>query len=67
MSEGDAIDRMVERMAREEQDDLDRTHGEFILAAVDDARERREQGEDPLFETLRQAHQAKASEAADQQ
>ena len=63
MSEYDAIDAMVERMAREEQDDLDRTHGEFILAAMDDARERREQGTDPLLEVLHKAHQAKAEEA----
>ena len=48
MSEGDAVDRMVERMAREEEDDINRKQGEFILAAVDDARERREQGEDPF-------------------
>jgi len=67
MSEGDAIDRMVERMAREEQDDIDRQAGQRILDIMADASKRREQGEDPLFETLRQAHQAKASEATDQQ
>ena len=60
MSEGDAIDRMVERMAREEQDDIDRQAGQRILDIMADASKRREQGEDPLFETLRQAHQAKA-------
>jgi len=67
MSEGDAVDRMLERMAREEQDDIDRQAGQRILDIMADASKRREQGEDPLFETLRQAHQAKASEATDQQ
>ena len=68
MSEGDAIDRMVERMAREEQDDIDRQAGQHLLDIMADARERREQGEDPLLGALRKAHQAKASEAeADQQ
>jgi len=62
MSEGDAIDRMVERMAREEQDDIDRQAGQHILDIMADASKRREQGEDPLFETLRQAHQAKAED-----
>jgi hypothetical protein len=60
----------IERMAREEQDDLDRKHGETIIAAVDAAKARQEGGEDPLLVVLRQAHedQAKASEAeADQQ
>jgi len=55
-----AIDRYVAKLAREEADDINRKHGEFILAAVDDARERRERGEDPLLEALNGAHQAKA-------
>ena len=62
MSEGDAIDAMLERMAREEQDDIDRQAGQRILDIMADASKRREQGEDPVFETLRQAHQAKAEE-----
>jgi hypothetical protein len=46
-----------------QQGDTERKHGEFILAAMDDARERRESGQDPLLEALSRAHQAKASEA----
>ena len=62
MSEGD-VDAMIERMAREEQDDADRAHGEAILDAVA-ASEARRQGnaEDPLVQVLRQAHQAKVEE-----
>ena len=56
MSEYDAIDAMIERMAREEQDDINRKHGQFLLD-VADARER---GEDPLLEVLRRAHQEQA-------
>ena len=55
-------DAMTQRAAREEQDDLDRTHGEFILAAVDDAKERQGRGDDPLLEVLRKAHQAEGDE-----
>ena len=62
MSEYDALDAMVERMAREEQDDIDRQAGQHILDIMADASKRREQGEDPVFETLRQAHQAKAED-----
>jgi len=43
--------------------DIDRKHGEHVLAATKDAMERRKRGADPLFEVLRQAHQAKAEEA----
>jgi hypothetical protein len=69
VSEGDAIDAMVERMAREEQDDIDRAAGQFILDAVaDHQRRRQDNAEHPVLEVLRKAHQAKASEAeADQQ
>jgi hypothetical protein len=63
MSEGD-IDAMLERMAREEQDDLDRAHGQHILDATA-ARMRQGSAEDPALEVLRRAHQAKAE--ADQQ
>jgi len=66
MSEYDAIDAMVERMAREEQDDLDRSHGEFILD-VTAARMQQGGGEDALLEAINRAHQSKASEATDQQ
>ena len=59
----DDIDRYLERIAREEEDDINREHGEFILDIMADARERRERGGDPLFELLGKAHQAKAEEA----
>jgi hypothetical protein len=58
MSEGD-VDAMIER---QEQDDLDRAHGQHILDVTDYAKEREQ---DPLVQILRQAHQAKASEAED--
>lgn len=64
MSEYDAIDAMIERMTTEEQDDLDRAHGQFILDVTDYAKEREQ---DPLVQLLRQAHQARASEAEDNQ
>jgi hypothetical protein len=56
VSEYDALDTMVERMAREEQDDLDRQHGQFIL---DVTAARNNQRVDPLVEILNRAHQAK--------
>jgi hypothetical protein len=59
MSE-DAIDAMPERMAREEQDDLDRRHGQQIL---DMLQARNTQDVDPLLEALNQAHRRKASES----
>jgi hypothetical protein len=55
----DAIDAMIERAAREEQDDLDRAHGQHILDATA-ARGRQGSGEEPLVEVLNRAHQAKA-------
>jgi hypothetical protein len=52
----------------QQEDDINRKHGEFILAAIDDAKERQGRGDDPLLEAINRAHQAKASEAeADQQ
>ena len=57
MSE-DAIDRMIERAAREEQDDIDREQGQFILDAMD-AEDRRKRAGDPLIEAINRAHQAK--------
>ena len=63
----DAIDRYIERVAREEEDDIDRQHGQFILD-VTAARMQQGGGEDALLEAINRAHQAKASEAeADQQ
>ena len=60
MSEHDAIDAIPERTAREEQEDLERKHGEQILDMLD---ARNSQGAEPFLEALNQAHQAKASEA----
>ena len=57
MSEYDAIDAMIERAAREEQDDIDRKQGQQILDMLD---ARNNQGVDPLFEILNRAHQAMA-------
>ena len=59
MNEGDAIDAMIERMAREEQDDIDRKQGQFILDVVA-AEDRRKQAGNPLIEAINRAHQAKA-------
>lgn len=55
MREEDALDAMIERMAREEQDDADRQHGQFLLdlAAAQEGRRRK----DPLLELLEKAHQ----------
>jgi hypothetical protein len=57
----DAIDAMIERAAREEQEEIDRSHGEHLL---DVAAAGMQQGsaEDPVLEALRRAHQAKAGE-----
>ena len=54
---------MIERAAREEQEEIGRAHGQHILEVIDYAKERQE---DPLLEVLNRAHQAKAEEA-DQQ
>jgi len=59
MSEYDAIDAMVERMVREEQDEIDRAAGQFILDAIDDQRQRRGTAEHPLLEAINRAHLAK--------
>ena len=62
MSEYDALDAMVERMAREEQDDLDRTHGQFIL---DVATGKPQQEEDPLLSALNEAWRAELGNLAE--
>jgi hypothetical protein len=58
MSEGDAIDAMIERAAREEQDAIDRAHGQHIIEMMADRRN----AEDPLMDALRRAYEAKAEE-----
>jgi len=57
----DAIDAMIERMAREEQDDINRKQGQFLLD-VADARMRQGSEEHPALEVLRRAHQEQAEE-----
>jgi hypothetical protein len=67
VSEYDAIDAMIERAAREEQEELNRQHGQFLLDVMD-ARMQQGSGEHPALEVLRRAHEAKVSEAgADKQ
>ena len=61
MNEYDARDAMIERAAREEQEELDRKHGQFLLD-VADARMQQGSAEDPALELLRRAHQARAQE-----
>jgi hypothetical protein len=62
MREEDARDANLERVAREEQEELDRAHGQYLLDIAAAASERR--GNDPLLELLEQAHQAKPDNAA---
>jgi hypothetical protein len=58
VSEYDAFDAMIDRMAREEQDDIDRKQGQFILDAMD-AEDRRKHAGDLFLEAINRAHQAK--------
>lgn len=62
MREEDALDAMLERIAREEQEELDRAHGQHLLDIEAAARERHRN--DPLLELLEKAHQAKPDDAA---
>jgi len=57
----DAIDAHLERIAREEQDDLDRAHGQHILDLTS-AKGQQDNAEDLILEILRQAHQAQAQD-----
>ena len=59
MNEYDAIDSMIERAAREEQEELDRKHGQFLLD-VADSRMRQGGDEHPALEVLRRAHREQA-------
>jgi hypothetical protein len=62
MREEDALDAKLERVAREEQEELDRAHGQHLLDIEAAATERR--GKDPLLELLQKAHQTKPDAAA---
>jgi myo-inositol catabolism protein IolC len=55
--EYDAIDAMIERAAREEQEELNRARGQQILNMV---AAQRESASDLLLEAISRAHQAKA-------
>jgi hypothetical protein len=65
MREEDALDAMIERMAREEQDDINRKQAETLLGMFEEETRRRQ--DDPVLkfanEVLRRA-QAEASEAS---
>jgi hypothetical protein len=56
---------MSERIAREEQDDLDRQHGQHLLD-IADARMQQGSAEDPALELLRRAHQEQAKAAEEE-
>jgi hypothetical protein len=57
----DDLDAMIERVAREEQEELGRQHGQFLLdVAAAQADRRQGRAADPLLELLSRAHQAKA-------
>ena len=59
MSEGeaiDAIDRYLERLAREEQAEIDKAHGQQILDMIAASNN---QGVHPLLEAINRAHLAK--------
>ena len=61
MNEYDAIDAMIERAAREEQEELDRQHGQFLLDVAAARMRHSEAGEEhPALEVLRRAHQEQA-------
>jgi hypothetical protein len=55
MNERD-LDAMIERVAREEQEDLERAHGQHILAAVE-ASARAAEKPHPLVEAIARAYQ----------
>jgi len=57
MNDYDAIDAMIERMAREEQAEIEKAHGQQILGLM---AARNNQGVHPLLEAINRAHQAKA-------
>jgi hypothetical protein len=59
MSEYDAIDAMIERTARAEQEEIDRKQGQLLLDVMD-ARMHQGSEEYPALEVLRRAHQEQA-------
>jgi hypothetical protein len=52
----------AEQERAEASEATDRKHGEYILALMKAARERREQGEHPLLEALGRGYQARDGE-----
>jgi hypothetical protein len=63
MSEYDALDAMVERIAREEDDDIALAHGEHILHMWKEGQRHREEQTRSLLDTIGRAHEAKAQES----
>jgi hypothetical protein len=59
VNEYDAVDTMIERAAREEQEEIDRQHGKFLLDVMA-ARMQQGSGEQPALVVLRRAHQEEA-------
>lgn len=59
----EAIDRYIERVARAEQDDIERAHGQFILEVATGKPQR----EDPLLSALNEAWQAELASEDDKQ
>jgi hypothetical protein len=64
MSDRD-LDAMVERMAREEQDDLDRGRGEHILAMINGGAEAKEAQHRGLLDAIGRAQLAKENPKTD--
>jgi hypothetical protein len=60
VSEYDALDAMVERMAREEQDDIERNQGEAILEMLTAGRQERDKELSKLFNEAWRASLASA-------
>jgi hypothetical protein len=58
----DDLEAMIERVAREEQDDADEKHGQHILAAVEASAKAAEKPH-PLVEAIARAYRAKAGGA----
>jgi hypothetical protein len=55
----DDLDAMIERVAREEQDDADRRHGQHILDAVEASAKAAEKPH-PIVEAIALAYQERA-------
>ncbi len=54
----DAVDRYIEQVAREEQDDLDRGLGEHVLRVAEGAEQRRREQDRALLDAIARARLA---------